>query len=168
MRYYYLDSSVLVKAYLWEEGTEDVLQLHIDARANPAAARIITSRIAYPEAMSPVARKERDGTLTKLDADALFHRIKFDFVGPKPPYLVIDPTPPILSHAADLVRTSRLRGYDAVHLATALASRSVLPDGVTTLFGCRDKALSGAASHAGFQIFAPATPIPASVTSAIT
>jgi hypothetical protein len=33
MRYYYFDSSVLVKGYLWEEGSEDVLQLLRDARA---------------------------------------------------------------------------------------------------------------------------------------
>ena len=39
----YLDTSVLIKRYIWEEGSEQVRQLFKDK------AMIVTSKIAYPE-----------------------------------------------------------------------------------------------------------------------
>lgn len=38
--YYYFDASVLVKAYLWEAGTDEVRRVVRDARADPPLARI--------------------------------------------------------------------------------------------------------------------------------
>jgi predicted nucleic acid-binding protein len=78
VRYYYFDSSVLVQGYLWEEGTAEVLQVLQEARGDAATARIVTSRIAFPETMSAVARRERDQKLRKEEADELSNRISFD------------------------------------------------------------------------------------------
>jgi hypothetical protein len=118
--------------------------------------------------MSPVARREREGKLTKAQAEELSTRISADFGDIRPSYLVIDPVREILNDAAELVRTYRLRGYDAVHLATALAARAAAPSSVSVVFGCRDTTLSGAARLEGFELFSPTTPIPATVTAPIT
>jgi predicted nucleic acid-binding protein len=37
LRYYYFDASVLVKAYLWETGTDDVREVLNESRAAPPA-----------------------------------------------------------------------------------------------------------------------------------
>jgi hypothetical protein len=57
--YYYFDASVLVKAYVWEIGTEDVRPVLRDARVQGARARVIASRIVYVEAMSAVSAARR-------------------------------------------------------------------------------------------------------------
>jgi len=55
----YLDTSALVKLYIDEPGSEEV-------REKVKAARIVsTSRVAYVEARAGIARKFREGELSK-------------------------------------------------------------------------------------------------------
>lgn len=75
MDFYYFDASVLVKAYIWEVGTEDVRQVLRDARAAMPSARIMTSRIAFAEAMSAVSRRESARRLTPTEAVEITRRL---------------------------------------------------------------------------------------------
>ncbi|HLM67495.1 MAG TPA: type II toxin-antitoxin system VapC family toxin [Longimicrobium sp.] len=160
MDYYYLDASVLVKAYVWEVGTVDVLRVLRDARATAARARVITSRIAFTEAMSAVSRREAAGELTRADANVLEARLRADFTGPVLPYVVLDSGRSLVHHAADLTRRHRLRALDAIHLATSMAARFNAPAGMNFHFGSADRRLNAAAVREGLTIFDPQAVIP--------
>lgn len=161
MDFYYFDASVLVKGYIGEVGTDDVRQVLRDARAVPARARIITSRVAFPEAMSAVSRREFSAELTFSQATTIATRLQGDFAGPALPFVVVDPSRAIVHHAADLARQHRLWALDAIHLATALAVRFSTPSGIRFRFGSADQRLNSAAGRENLSVFDPQTPIPA-------
>lgn len=163
MDFYYFDASVLVKAYVWEVGTEDVRQVLRQARAATPAARIITSRIVFAEAMSAVSRREAARQLTPNEATEIANRLQADFAGPVLPYVVLDPTPPIVHHAADLARQHRLRALDAIHLATAVAARFNTPGRISFQFASADQRLNAAASQENLNLFNPQAAIPAGI-----
>lgn len=167
MDFYYFDASVLVKGYIWEVGTEDVRQVLREARGVTPAARIITSRIVYAEAMSAVSRREAAHKLTPKEATETANRLQADFAGPVLPYVVLDATPAIVHHAADLAHQHRLRALDAIHLATALAARFNTPAGISFHFGSADQRLNAAASNESLRIFNPHAPVPAGILSSV-
>jgi predicted nucleic acid-binding protein len=166
--FYYFDASVLVKGYIWEIGTEDVRQVLREARSATPSARIITSRIAYAEAMSAVSRREAARHLTPREATEIANRLQADFGGPVLPFLVLDPGPAIVHHAADLARQHRLRALDAIHLATALAARFNTPRRISFQFGSADQRLNLAARNESLAVFNPQAPIPAGLVSSVT
>lgn len=106
----YLDTSALVKLYVEEEGTEDV------QRAVDGSESVAASAVAYPEARSAFARLERDGYLSAEE-----HRVAVAaFDEEWPAYEVVDATRSVATVAGDLAARHLLRGFDAVHLASAL------------------------------------------------
>lgn len=167
MDFYYFDASVLVKAYLWEVGTEDVRQVLRDVRAASPRARIITSSIAYAEAMSAVSRREMAGKLTAREATKIENRLRADFIGPVLPYVILEPRRPMVHHAADLARQHRLRALDAIHLASALAVRFNTPGGVRFHIGSADQRLNVAATNESLSIFNPQTAIPSGLVTSV-
>lgn len=167
MDFYYFDASVLVKAYIWEVGTEDVLQVLRDARAASPRARIITSSIAYAEAMSAVARREAARQLTVREATEIENRLRADFIGPVLPYVILEPRRPMVHHAADLARQHRLRALDSIHLASALAVRFNTPVGIGFHIGCADHRLNVAATSESLSVYNPQSPIPSGVITPI-
>jgi predicted nucleic acid-binding protein len=165
--FYYFDASVLVKAYIWEVGTEDVREVLRDVRTAPARARVITSRISYAEAMSAVSRREFAGQLTSSEATEIANRLHADFAGPVQSYVVVDPGRALVHHAADLARQHRLRALDSIHLATGLATRFNTRQGIHFHFGSADQRLNQAASNEGLNIFNPQAPVPAGILSLV-
>ena len=110
----YLDTSALVKLYIEEEGTDEVQQAVEDAES------VTTSAVAYPEARSAFARLERDGHLSPEE-----HRtIIADLDGEWPSYEVVDVTREVAGVAGALAARHLLRGFDAVHLASALVLKA--------------------------------------------
>jgi predicted nucleic acid-binding protein len=109
----YLDTSVAVKLYVMEAGTED-------AKAAVAASSIIaTSRVAYAEAMAAFARK-----LRMRDIHLKQHRrIVRDFRQDWNRYLLVEVSQQIVELAGELAGRRALRGYDAIHLASAIQLR---------------------------------------------
>lgn len=105
----YLDTSALVKLYVEEEGTEEV------QRAVDEAESIATSAVAYPEARSAFARLERDGDLSPEQHSAAVAAVDREW----PSYEVVDVTRNIAGVAGALAARHLLRGFDAVHLASA-------------------------------------------------
>lgn len=102
----YLDTSSLVKLYIEE--------VHSDQVRNWAAeAEIITTcRIAYPETLSAMTRRRRNGDLSSEDYDLLVSRFAEDWES----YAALDFDE---LEAGQLVKKHGLRGFDAVHLASA-------------------------------------------------
>jgi hypothetical protein len=67
-------------------------------------------------------------------------------------FLHITPDEQIETEAARLASVCMVRGFDAVHLATAVAARRALPE--LALFVCFDKRLSEAAKGEQFNLLA--------------
>lgn len=111
----YLDTSSLVKLYVQEPGTDDVLRL-VDQ-----AAAVATSVIAYPEARSAFARLHRQGGLSSRDHNA----IKADLERDLDRFLTLSVTERIWRHAGELTELHALRGFDSLHLASFLALKAL-------------------------------------------
>ncbi len=106
----YADSSVIVKRYYQEAGTERVRE------RLTGSERVFTSRLAFAEVYAALARKRRERTVTA----AAYRQAASAFEADWPAYdqIALDGT--TLSAVSRLVRQYPLRGADAVHLAAAL------------------------------------------------
>ncbi len=110
----YLDTSALVKLYVEEDGSEDV------DRAVRDASRVATSAVAYPEARATFARLERDEDITSEEHRAAVSDLDADWhsLG------VLDLTRNLARFCGRLAQKHGLRGFDAVHLGSAVAVRA--------------------------------------------
>ena len=106
----YADSSVIVKRYYEEPGTERVLE------RLAAAERVFTSRLAYAEVHAALARKRRERAVS----EAVYRRATSAFESDWPAYDQIALDAATLDAVPRLVRQHPLRGADAVHLAAAV------------------------------------------------
>jgi uncharacterized protein len=117
---FYLDASAIVKRYSPEIGSA-----WIKALTDPTAEQtIILSEITLAEVSAALAAKHRTtGGITKQERDdalALFlSHCQTD-------YNLITVSRSVIDQAVTLTQNYKLRGYDAVQLATALAVQEVL------------------------------------------
>lgn len=136
----YLDTSALVKAYIVEEFSHEVM-------CNIKSADIIsTHRIAFIEAHAAFARLNRENKLTNLD----FRTTKQSFVTDWSNYLQIENTQTLMEHAVDLAEAFALRAYDSVHLAAA--AMLLKQSSQMVIFACFDRHLNKAAKVLGMQL----------------
>jgi len=155
---YYLDSSALAKAYVREVGSRRLATWVGDRRSGfSPSARLYVSRLVFPETVSAITRRRNNRSLSREAVGGLWRALLADFMGDKPPYVIIDPTEVIIAHAAILVATYGMRGYDAVQLATALSIQVRLDDPASLVFVCSDGDLSRAAKAVGLATADPAT-----------
>ena len=133
----YLDTSSLVKLYVAEPGSDVVRRLVKQATI------VATSAVAYPETRAALARRRRERVLTA----AAFTRATRAFEDDWPRYLAVAVSASICRVAGDLAERYRLRGYDAVHLASYLeiARRAGISE---TQFSSFDERLNRAARAA--------------------
>lgn len=160
MRYYYFDASVLVKAYLWEVGTEDVRRVLASAASPSPEAEIVTSRLTFVEVASAVSRRRFDGELTEAQANQIWNQLQRDFGELGAAYDLTDPDPGVMNRAAELTRLHRLRAIDALHLASGMIARRETPPGASFRFASADRRLSAAALAELFDVFDPRSPVP--------
>ncbi|MEJ7742112.1 MAG: type II toxin-antitoxin system VapC family toxin [Nocardioidaceae bacterium] len=138
----YLDTSALVKLVFDEPGSELAAELWDRAEA------AVSSQLIYPEARAAVAAAHRQG---RVDGDTL--RMAVDAVDALCAQLSIVGLDPDLAHSAgDLAETHGLRGYDAVHLATALGVNAA-----SLLVATWDRELARGAIEAGCSVSPPPT-----------
>jgi predicted nucleic acid-binding protein len=97
----YLDASALVKRYVEEEGSEQVLSAMDDAQAWSMC------RIGYVETVRAVALAGGRKAVKRVEGDWL----SFD---------VVEVDSALAQHAATLTLSAELRSLDALHLAAAL------------------------------------------------
>ena len=109
----YLDTSALVKIYADEEGTETV------ERAIDEAEAVATSVVAYAEARAALARKLREGVFSPEEHREAAEALEEDWETLDTPEV----THALARRAGGLAEEYALRGFDAIHLASALLVR---------------------------------------------
>lgn len=134
----YLDTSSLVKLYVQEAHSSLVRKWVYEAEV------IATCRIAYPETISAISRRFRQGDLSEKQYDSLISKfssewgllasIDFDEL-----------------EAGRLVNVYGLRGFDALHLSAAMLLKSTQKN-IMLSFSSFDEKLNHAASAEGFAI----------------
>jgi predicted nucleic acid-binding protein len=133
----YLDTSALVKLYVAEPDS-DVVRAWLQA-ADTAA----TSRVAYPEARAAFARRLREGAYS---ADA--HRqIVAELDRDWSRVAVVELGADVARLAGELAERHALRGFDAIHLASAVHLSDLLNRAVG--FGAFDARLAAGAAAVG-------------------
>lgn len=136
----YCDTSALIKRYVEEEGTDKVDRLWSES------LDIATSVIAFAETAAAFSRKLREGVLTEKEYTATLRVFKTDFDS-----LILIPITSSLNLTIErLVRLYPLRGFDAIHLSSALIFRDSGSDPVH--FACFDRPLNEAALSEGLAI----------------
>jgi predicted nucleic acid-binding protein len=136
----YFDSSSIVK-WFFDEPSMDL------ARGIKDRAEIVfTSILAFPEVMSAIYRACRGGRCSTSDMKL----IKEEFLRVWPNFQRIEVNDGLIQHAGSLIFNYGLRGFDAVHLASALLLRQE-GEGIEFFFSCFDKNLNRAALKEGFM-----------------
>jgi len=133
----YLDTSSLVKLYVEEPGSADIRRLVEQAEI------VTTSVVAYPEARSALARRRRERSLTVTG----HRRAKAALEADWPHVLALDVATSVARSAGDLAEQHRLRGFDALHLASCLLVAREFP-GEEVRFSSADRKLAAAARRA--------------------
>ena len=120
----YFDTSALVKRYVDEVGS-----LWVRDRVDTATGLLLTSSMTRVEVACALARRYREGTLTRDIHDELWQAFSYDIaVRLRTLRINLD----TLTIAERLAKHYPLRAYDAVHLATALVARQRLAtEGIT-------------------------------------
>lgn len=136
----YLDTSALVKLYADEEGSDTVRQALTQAEA------VATSRVAYAEARAAFARKQRE---TVLDPE-VYRKIVEDFERDWERYFIVEVSDDITRLAGQLAEQAALRGFDAIHLASALLIKRKT-HGIEVAFLCFDQTLLAAGEAQGLK-----------------
>jgi predicted nucleic acid-binding protein len=125
----YLDTSSLVKLYVEETYSADVEDWVGSAEVTG------TSLIAYVEARAAFARRFRENAFSSKD----YKRLRSQFESDWKNLLSIHVTREIVRIAGNLAEKHGLRGFDAIHLASAVTLREKLDSPVT--FSCYDTRL---------------------------
>ena len=136
----YLDTSSLVKLYVSEKETPATKQLV------EAMEVIATSRLAYVEARAAFARKRRERGVGPKDYRNILQNFDNDWES----YFVVDVSEALVKMAGQLAEKHALRGYDAIHLASAVTLRREGDQPVA--FSCFDGRLSLAACREGLKM----------------
>ena len=135
----YLDTSSLVKLYVEEDESSKVDILV------QSAETVATSCIAYAEARAAFARRFREEAFL-LDE---YNRLIEVFEGDWSRYLTVNVTDSLIREAGDLAEKHSLRGFDSIHLASALTLHRELAAPI--VFSCFDERLSKATAKENLQ-----------------
>jgi predicted nucleic acid-binding protein len=109
----YLDTSALAKRYLIEVGTTWMQQITNTATGND----LFTSGVTGPELISAVVRRARAGHLSPVAAAQALKDIRSEW---EVLCFVSAISRSIVARAMDLGEQYGLRGFDALHVATAI------------------------------------------------
>ncbi|MCJ7623111.1 MAG: type II toxin-antitoxin system VapC family toxin [Anaerolineaceae bacterium] len=136
----YLDASALVKRYVAERGSEEVNTWIQEAES------VATGLITRVEVAAAISRAERMNLITKDDTAAAIKlfRVEWESLQRLP---VTEAT---VIRGDTLACEIGLRGYDAVHLATALIWQEIIGDGV--VIATFDQQLHSAAREVGLGV----------------
>jgi predicted nucleic acid-binding protein len=142
----YLDSSAIVKQYISELGTPEV-------QSAVEGAQVIGTTVASRVEVTAALRKAvRVGVLTDEQA----HPLVRAFATKWPNLIRTRVTERLVKHAAALAWAHSLRGYDAIHLASAAAWQQALGRPVT--MATFDQQLWNAGEQIGLLTYPPDLP----------
>jgi len=114
MAAFFFDTSGLVKRHVNEAGTPWVRSL-----TQPKAGHtLFIARITGAEVVAAITRRQSMGSLSPAQAGAIIGHFRRHFAQR---YNIVELTAAVVDQAMLLARRHRLRGYDAVQLATVLS-----------------------------------------------
>lgn len=120
MAHLFFDSSAIIKRYTLESGSPWITTL----TATPINHTLYLSEITLAEIGAALAAKHRaSGGITKAERD---HALALFLSHCQLEYNLLPASRLIIDQAVNLTQTYKLRGYDAVQLATALTTNQVL------------------------------------------
>lgn len=131
----YFDTSAFLKLVVAEPGSGTV------AESWMGATSVVAGRLLYPEARAALAAARRAGRVAPRQYPRLTARL--DELWEE--CAVVEVTPAVCSAAGDAAEHHRLRGYDAVHLTSALRV-------VADVLVCADGDLLEAARSRGLAV----------------
>lgn len=135
----YLDASAMVKRYIAEAGSTDVVAL-LDA-----AQLVATAVVSRAELAAALGKAVRVGLATRDALATTFADMEQDWND----YVRLDVNEHAVARAATLAWSQQLRGYDAVHLACAQVWQESLGEAV--MLATFDRDLWRAAQAIGLQ-----------------
>lgn len=106
----FLDSSALVKRYIAEAGSAEVLAWC------DKATELAVAVIAVPEVISSLCRLQREGRLSEAQYSAL----KTDLRADLDDALLCETSPQVMQRAIEALEAHPLRAMDAIHIGAAL------------------------------------------------
>ncbi len=133
----YLDTSSLVKLYISETHSTLVKKWVEEAEI------VATCRVAYPEMISALSRRFREGDLTKKEYELLINR----FSGEWNRFASIDFNE---LEAGSLAKKYGLRGFDAVHLSSVKLLKT--QNNISLAFSSFDEMLNKAAAGEEIEV----------------
>jgi predicted nucleic acid-binding protein len=135
----YIDASALVKRYVTEMGSADVVAL------TTGAAAVATALVTRAEVAAAFARAVRVGVLDDVGGRRAQRRFSREW----PDFMRVPVTEALVARAETLAWAHGLRGYDAVQLASALTWQDAL--GQEIVLATFDRQLWEAAPQAGLR-----------------
>jgi hypothetical protein len=135
----YLDASALVKQYLAEAGSSEVHRLMADSAA------VGTSLVSRAEVAAAIARSVRAGGIRRAAGEKALQALSAQWVD----LMALPVSAPLVARAGELAWTYGLRGYDAIHLSSALLWQEDL--GEPVVVATFDRELGEATKQAGMQ-----------------
>lgn len=133
----YFDTSAIIPLIINEPSSDRC------NRVWDESSRVVSVRLLYPEARAALAKAERMGRLSATQRDAAV--VELETIIAQVDHIEVTET---LAHrAGELAQAHGLRGYDAVHLAAALA---VADSDVVLVTG--DSDLAEAANSIGIAV----------------
>ena len=137
----YLDASALVKRYIRELGTSEIIQMITVAEA------VGTSIISRAETAAALSKASRLNVLTQDDAKQAISQFRQEW----PNLIRVQVTESVVARADQIAWEYGLRGFDAVHLASALLWHEQLNQEV--IFATFDRQLWFAAHNCSLVSF---------------
>lgn len=137
----YFDTSALAKKYVREPGSDEIIKLW------RASAAVFTSAVTYAEMMASLHRKRREVVVPVKTFERLLVSFREDWQS----FHCVEVSGSLHPPIDRLLATHPLRGFDAIHLASAfLVYRKIPTDFV---FACFDQQLLHAAHREGLPTF---------------
>jgi len=131
----FFDSSALVKRFIREAGTDEVL-----AQCD-RATELAVAVIAVPEVISAFRRLVREGRL----GEAQYAALKVDLGADLADAVLCETSPQVVQRAIAALEAHRLRAMDALHIAAALV-------GTADVFVSADARQCAAAAALGLEV----------------
>ncbi|PIP41521.1 MAG: VapC toxin family PIN domain ribonuclease [Desulfobacterales bacterium CG23_combo_of_CG06-09_8_20_14_all_51_8] len=137
----YLDTSALIKRYFQEIFSEAVSSRWMQSEA------VVTSAVAYAETIATIFRKKNKSDLSDMAVENIVSAFKRDWSA----FIQVEVTNDLNDYIDRVVQKHSLRGFDAIHLASALVIHEKLP--LHFFFACFDQKLNHAARIEGLASF---------------
>jgi len=136
----YLDTSSLVKLYVEEDESPQIKTLVSSSEVSA------TSIVAYAEARAAFARRFRESSYTSSEHNRIKKFFDKDWLN----YFILNLTEDMARLAGNLAEKHALRGFDSIHLASALILHQEVSSPVN--FSCFDDKLEKAAIKEGLVL----------------